>query len=116
MDRLVSYTNKPVSLPKNAEDRIWLVAGEGSPTQYFLRATFLIAKVEESDKPGFEYLVTGKDGQLFEPMPLISKEAWFPEFRKKQGNFAFGFNIIKQSDVQDGLRKIHKAHTLSSIS
>ena len=84
--------------------------------KYFLRATFLISDVVKSDKPDFENLVTGKDGQLFDPMPFLSDEVWFPGFRKKQGNFGFGFNVIKQADVLAGLREIYKAHALEGIS
>ena len=107
---LAIYTNKPTD--GKTGNRIWVIAGEGSPRNYHLRATFLIGNVEPSDKPAFTVRVTGTDGQLLDPMPLLNRELWFPEFVEKQGRFAFGFSQIKSSDVCDGLRKILLASTL----
>lgn len=107
---LAIYTKKPTDGTKGR--RIWLIAGEGSPRKYYLRATFLIGSVEPSDKPAFKSRVTGTDGQLLDPMPLLNGEAWLPAFVEEQGRFAFGFNRIKNSAVIEALRSILFANTL----
>jgi hypothetical protein len=110
INNLAIYTNKPTD--GTVGSRIWLIAGEGNPRQYYLRATFLVGSVDKSDKPEFKSRVTGTDGQLLDPMPLLNKEAWLPSFVKQQGSFAFGFNRIKDNVVIESLRKILLANTL----
>jgi len=107
---LAIYTKKQTNGTKG--NRIWLIAGEGSPRKYYLRATFLIGAVERSDKPEFKSRVTGTDGQLLDPMPLLNGEAWLPSFVKEQGHFAFGFNRIKNEKAVESLRRILLANTL----
>ena len=107
---LAIYTKKSASSAIGS--RVWLIAGEGKPRQYYLRAMFRIGKIESSDKPNFPYRVTGTDGQLFDPMPFLNKEIWFSDFLKEQGNFAFGFNPIRNSDAESGLRSIVRNNTL----
>lgn len=104
------YTNK--SAAEAIGSRIWLIAGEGNPRIYRLRAMFRIGAIAPSDKPKFKNRITGTDGQLFDPMPVLNKESWFLEFLKVQGNFAFGFNLIRNATVENGLRKIVQANTL----
>ena len=84
--------------------RIWLIAGEGRPRVYKLRATFIVDAVGVSDKIEFFAKVSGKEGHLFYPMPALNAASWFQQFRKKQGNFAFGFQPINDSTVEDGLQ------------
>ena len=108
--RLVIYTKKPANGTEGS--RVWLIAGEGTPRNYRLRATFLIRSIEASDKPEFKNRVTGTDGQLLDPMPLLNREPWFAAFAKEQGRFAFGFNPINNDAVEDGLRAILRANTL----
>jgi hypothetical protein len=110
IERLAVYTRKPTD--GKVGNRIWLIAGQGKPRQYYLRATFLIGGVEPSDKPDFKYRVTGTDGQLLDPMPSLSAEPWLSGFVEEQGRFAFGFNRIKNAAVVDGLRKLLLASTL----
>ena len=109
VNRLAIYTKKP------AEDavggRVWLIAGEGSPRQYRLRATFVVGGIGGSDKPGFKHLVTGTDGRLLDPMPLLNREPWFPAFVEEQGRFAFGFNRIRSEEAVAGLRSVLRAHS-----
>lgn len=107
---LAIYTKKPTNGKKG--NRIWLIAGEGTPRKYYLRATFAIGNVEPSDNPAFTTRVTGTDGQLLDPMPLLSGEVWFPDFVEEQGRFAFGFNQIKNADAERRLRAILLANTL----
>ena len=107
---LAIYTKKPAAGAIGS--RVWLIAGEGSPRKYFLRATFLIRGIEPSDKLAFKSRVTGTDGQLFDPMPPLNKEPWFPAFVEEQGRFAFGFNQIKTPAAVSGLRAVLLANTL----
>jgi hypothetical protein len=107
---LAVYTKKPTD--GTAGSRIWLIAGEGSPRSYFLRATFLIKSVEHSDRPDFISLITGTDGQLLDPMPQLNGEPWMKDFVKEQGRIAFGFNRIKNCAALDGLRNLLLKSTL----
>jgi hypothetical protein len=107
---LAIYTKK--SADGAIGSRVWLIAGEESPRKYFLRATFLVNGIEPSDRAAFKHLVTGIDGQLLDPMPSLNKEPWFPAFVEEQGRFAFGFNQIKNSAAEAGLRAVLHANTL----
>ena len=110
VDNLAIYTKKPAAGAIGS--RVWLIAGEGSPRTYRLRATFLIGRIEPSDNPAFKNRVTGTDGQLLDPMPLLNGEPWFQAFVEEQGRFAFGFNQIKNSAAESGLRAVLRANTL----
>lgn len=110
IENLAIYTKKPTDGTKG--NRVWLIAGEGAPRQYYLRATFLIGTIEPSDKPAFTSRVTGTDGQLLDPMPSLNSEPWFPSFVEEQGRFAFGFNRIKNTTAVEALRRILLANTL----
>lgn len=107
---LAIYTNK--STDGTEGSRVWLVAGEGSPRKYYLRATFLVGSVGLSDRAEFTSRVIGTDGQLLDPMPLLNGEPWLASFVEDQGRFAFGFNRINNSVVVEALRKILLANTL----
>lgn len=104
VNHLAVYTKK--STAGTAGSRIWLIAGEGSPRRYYLRATFLVKRFERSDRADFSTLIIGSDGQLLDPMPLLNEEPWMPDFVEEQGRFAFGFNQIKNPDAVAGLRSI----------
>lgn len=106
VDNLSIYTSK--SIPVADGDRVWLIAGEGSPRRYFLRAIFSISEVCSSENPDFRYRVKGRNGQLFDPMPLLTAEPWFPNLMKNLGNFAFGFSEVRDANVVDGLNVILK--------
>jgi hypothetical protein len=114
INNLAIYTKKSTDGKKGS--RIWLIAGEGKPRRYYLRASFLISNVMHSDKPEFISKITGTDGQLFDPMPLLNGHAWMPDFVEEQGRFAFGFNKIKDEEVVKGLRQILLANTLRSMN
>ncbi len=105
------YTNKD---PGNvAGSRVWLLTGEGSPRKFLLRATFLISEVRKSDRPEFKTRVLGKAGTLMHPMPVLNDEPWFNQFKKSQGNFAFGFQPIGEPDAVAGLHALFRASTHS---
>jgi hypothetical protein len=107
--KLSIYTSKHVDKSKLVDSRIWLIAGEGNPRSYYLRATFRIGNFGPSENPDFKHRVTGTDGQLLDPMPNLTNESWFPAFKKTQGNFAFGFNAINDTAAIAGLKSILKA-------
>lgn len=110
LDKLAIYTKKPVLAVLGS--RVWLIAGEGWPRQYRLCATFLIGGISPSDKPGFMTLVSGKDPQFLDPMPLLNDQPWFPKFVVQQGRFAFGFNRIRNTAAESGLRAVLRTHSL----
>lgn len=110
VNHLGVYTKKPTG--GSVGSRIWLIAGEGSPRRYFLRATFLIKSFAASDRPDFATLIVGTDGQLLDPMPALNDEPWMHDFVKEQGRFAFGFNPIKNPEAVAGLRKLLAARPL----
>lgn len=88
---------------------VWLITGEGRPRKFTLRSTFIVQAVEKSDKPEFTARITGKEGHLFYPMLAIDSEPWFPQFKRKQGNFAFGFQPINDTTVKSGLLALLRA-------
>lgn len=110
VDNLAIYTRKAATGAIGS--RVWLIAGEGSPRKYYLRATFLIGGIGPSDKPDFINCVTGTDGQLFDPMPRIDTEPWFAAFREEQGRFAFGFNPVRNPAAERGLRTALSARSV----
>lgn len=86
-------TNKPVS-SASAGSRIWLLTGEGRPRRYFLRGVFVLSEIGAGDERGFRTRIRGTDAQFFTPMVELTHEEWFPDFKRSQGNFAFGFQRI----------------------
>lgn len=104
VNHLAVYTKK--STAGTVGSRIWLIAGEGSPRRYYLRASFLIKSFAASDRADFSTVLTGTDGQLLDPMPLLNVEPWMKDFVEGQGRFAFGFNQIKSPEAVAGLRKL----------
>lgn len=98
---VIDVNNLAIYTKKSTKDvigsRVWLIAGEGSPRSYKLRAMFIISAICISDKPAFKNKITGKAGQLLNPMPILNAEPWFQAFVKEQGRFAFGFNQIKNT-------------------
>lgn len=108
VDRLAIYTDKkPGSI---AGSRVWLLTGEGKPRTFRLRATFVVASVEPSDKPEFETKILGKAGELLDPMPILNEEPWFEAFKRNHGNFAFGFQPIGDPASVVGLKSVLKAN------
>lgn len=101
---LAVYTKKPTA--GTVGSRIWLIAGEDSPRRYYLRTSFLIKSFARSDRADFSTLITGTDGQLLDPMPLLNSEPWMKTFVEEQGRFAFGFNQIKNPAAVAGLRTL----------
>jgi hypothetical protein len=104
VDVLSIVTNKSGSGAKGA--RVWLITGEGKPMRFSLRGIFTVDAVGLSDHPKYKIEVSGSAGRLFDPMPAIDQEEWFPAFKHTQGNFAFGFQPIGDLRVVKGLIEV----------
>ena len=109
VENLRIYTNKVLGNLIGA--RVWLIAGEGKPRKFQLRATFIVNNIDASDKPEFLTRVTGKEGQFLHPMPVLNGELWFDALKKAHGNFAFGFQPIDNHIWLAGLRDVLRAAT-----
>ncbi|ROZ72091.1 hypothetical protein [Ramlibacter sp. WS9] len=95
--------------------RLWTVTGErlaGSPRKHYsLRNTFVIDRISPytGAVQGFDKMVTGSDGMMFNPMIPLSDLDWFPEFLKRMGNFGFGIHPIMNSEYIAALQAITRA-------
>src|SRR5207253_10871667 len=88
LTQLSIVTDKPVSNIQG--DRIWLLTGEGQPRTFFLVAWFIAEEIRSGAESGFGTCVSGKDGTIFRPMKELNSLDWFSDFKRSQGNFAFG--------------------------
>lgn len=88
--------------PKGAAvgDAVWTVVGKGkSPRRFFLRAMFIVARIEPSDQRDLPWRVIGTTGSQLDVE--VGTEAWFREFMSAQQNFRFGFNPIGSQHVTE---------------
>jgi hypothetical protein len=99
-------TNKPATGVKGA--RVWLITGEGKPRTYYLCGHFFADEVGPSPQKGFRTRVAGSRGLLIRKWPVLNDEPWFPDFRRGQGNFAFGLQPIADRVVIRELERIAK--------
>ncbi len=105
--KVVDYrvvTNKNIRVAKG--DRVWLIAGEGSPRSYFLKGYFYVDNVVPSQHQGFKNEIIGKRGKFFKQMISIKPSHWFIEFKKSQGNFGLGFQSITKLKYINQLEKL----------
>jgi hypothetical protein len=84
-------------------DRVWLLTGEGSPRAFSLRSYFIVDHVESGAGARFETRLSGTVGKVFDPMVAVGSEDWFADFKRSQGNFAFGFQAITERRFINGL-------------
>jgi hypothetical protein len=101
----VVVTNKRVS-EKAIGSRIWLLTGQGQPQRFFLRGVFTICRVESGEDAGFRSRVWGTGERFFAPMIELTHEEWFADFKRSQGNFAFGFQVISEDRFIRGLESV----------
>src|SRR5262245_60102384 len=101
--RLGIHTRRPHV--KDAEGRVFLVAGIGTPRRYFLWETFEIEEVREDDSGESEAWGTG--WQLAPPQELKGKA--FEAFRSACANF-IGFRCINDLAYSRRLLKLAEAH------
>jgi hypothetical protein len=110
VDLLSFYTNKRTKVPVGA--RVWFIAGEGRPRTFMLRGVMLVKSEHPSDNPDFERVIAGKEGRLFDTMPVLNEEPWFDGLKREQGNFGFGFQPIYDPAALIGLRALAKKRSL----
>lgn len=60
---------------------------------------------------GFRTRVSGSEGEVFDPMLELEKDAWLDLFKQEQGNFAFGFNSIKNEAIVEKLEELVSKET-----
>jgi hypothetical protein len=98
----VIVTNKTVS-PDTVGSRVWLLTGEGQPRRFYVRGTFLVNRIESGEDEGFRTRVWGTGPRFAKPLVEITDEPWFDDFKRSQGNFAFGFQSIRDTRFVRGL-------------
>jgi len=101
--RLGIHTRRPHV--KDAEGRVFLVAGIGTPRHYFLWETFEVEEVCENGDGEFEAWGTG--WQLAPPQELKGKA--FEAFRSACANFV-GFRRVTDLSYSRTLLKVAEAH------
>ncbi len=85
-------------------DRVWLLTGEGSPRRFLLRSHFIVDQMDSGGE--FATRLSGRVGRAFDPMIELNNEEWFDEFKKSQGNFAFGLQRVKDQRFVHGLEGV----------
>ncbi|MBK8302047.1 MAG: HNH endonuclease [Chloracidobacterium sp.] len=90
-------TNKPAGSALGG--RVWLITGQGNPRKYYVRSWFIVDDISSGKDRGFETRLTGTTGEVYDPLIPIEMGDWWDDFRKSQGNFAFGFSPIKSSET-----------------
>ena len=81
-------------------DVVWCVSGAGSPRSYHLEYVFVVDEVVvEGSGEELNTSVRGRRGHSFRPRPRLTELPWFREFRRAQGNFAFGLSSIRDEFV-----------------
>ncbi len=84
---------------------VWCVSGRGAPRVYELRYVFLVDEVgSEGSGDSLQNFVRGRTRIVFDDPPRLPPVTltdldWFKEFRRSQGNFAFGLNTIRAEFV-----------------
>jgi hypothetical protein len=93
-----------VAGPKNIiGSRVWLITGEGTPRTYFLRSWFIVDAALPGTEHGFKTKLMGKKCQVYDPMVMLSEQGWFREFKRRQGNFGLGLQVITDRDARAGM-------------
>jgi len=101
-DRFSVGTKKPIDNLRG--QRVWTIAGVGTPRSYFLRATWLVDEIVRSEQAEFKFCAIGATGHVFDSQSapngiLLDELPWFRSFLKSQGNFSFGLSPIKDEFV-----------------
>jgi hypothetical protein len=98
-------TNKNV--PSVVGSRVWLLTGEGTPRTYYLRGYFTPNKRSRTEESGFLWLVEGSRASGVK-LPrsrwaVLNGKSWFKDFRRSQGSFAFGLQVVRGDRYVRGL-------------
>lgn len=105
VDSLSVVTDKVVSQAA-CGGRVGLLTGEGKPRTYYVCGYFVIDAVESGTDEGFTARVRGTAGSMCHDWPVLNDEGWFPEFRRHLGNFAFGFQPVRDPRFVRGLEQV----------
>lgn len=79
--------------------RVWSIAGEGSPWEYFCGGWFIVDRVEPSPSDPSMRNVRGTVGRVYKPMIRLNELPWFSRFRESQANFSLGLQTINEAFV-----------------
>jgi hypothetical protein len=104
LTELAVVTDKPVSSIQG--DRIWLLTGEGQPRRFYLVAWFIADQIGSGADSGFGTCIAGQHGKFFRPIKELNSLEWFDDFKRSQGNFAFGLQPIKDERFVRGLQAV----------
>ena len=85
------------------------------PRKFFLVSTFFVDDVDTTGRSGFQLRASGSEGQIFRPFPRIDELSWFEDFKRSQGNVAFGLQSISDPEVISGLKEVADNVSGSSI-
>jgi hypothetical protein len=98
------YTNKPIHDLTGSV--VWIVEGVGrSPKRYNLLGWFTVREVTESPDSKFSTALRGIEPG-FEEHVRLNEFEWFPDFRRRMGNFAFGLQPIVDDKIVSHLKEI----------
>jgi hypothetical protein len=109
-------TNKNV--PSVIGSKLWLITGEGTPRVYYLRGHFTPNRRTRTEESGFMWLVEGPPTSGVK-LPrkrwaVLNGRPWFVDFRRSQGNFAFGLQAIRDErfirELENALTQARAAH------
>lgn len=88
---------------------VWVIEGrkEGRKTLYYLQEVFRPTRKAEKAVQGyyvgakkkFDYYLEG-DGIDFRDAYLLNDLPWFPNFKKRNGNFGFGLRLLRDETVK----------------
>lgn len=99
-----AYTKKPLRDPKGSV--VWIIEGLGrSPKRYNLVGWFTVREVIESQHPEFSTALRGNEPGFKEHIRLNEFE-WFPDFRRRMGNFAFGLQSVVDNKIVNHFKRI----------
>jgi hypothetical protein len=91
--------------PVTKGDTVWLIAGSGKrPRKYSLYMSFTVRTSTLSPK-GWGIVIQGRFVKRPGERPL-NHLSWFPRFRRRNGNFAFGLREITDRAALAGLKRL----------
>jgi hypothetical protein len=105
LDACMILTKKSVKEKEIIGSRVWLITGEGTPRTYFLRSWFIVDAALSGTDHGFKTKLIGKECRIFDPMVILSEQGWFREFKRRQGNFSLGLQVITDRNSILGLER-----------
>lgn len=83
--------------PVKSGDVVWLLSGTdtGGRNMVYRLEYFFVASGKPIEEEG-RFVIRGKEGKLFDPCPVISRETWFSEFFNAIGHGGTSFQRIPE--------------------